>query len=121
MNTRVFTQIPDFIAKLPIPTPAKCAKGLPPDLGELMKLCFEFLAKFYLDFASKGDGRNALLNLLMLTNNGGLELSVSVPEDMMPRLSHEFVRATICEQPQLQGILAEDFKANVADIIFDKI
>lgn len=121
MNTRVFKQIPAFIAKLPIPAPAKCTKGLPPDLGELMKFCFEFLAKFYLDFESKGDGRNALLNLLMLTNNGGLELSVSAHADTMPRLGHEYVRETICEQPQLQGILAEDFKANVADIIFDKM
>lgn len=81
MNSRVFKQIPAFIAKLPIPAPAKCAKGMPPDLGELMKHCFEFLAKFFLDFENKGDGREALLNLLMLSNNGGLELSVSVHED----------------------------------------
>lgn len=71
-------------------------------MQESMKLAFQFLEKFYLDFESRSDGRAALMNLLQLTYNAGLELGgVSVAENTVPQLSPEFVRENICELPQL--------------------
>lgn len=67
-----------------------------------MKLAFQFLEKFYLDFESRSDGRSALMNLLQLNYNAGLELGgVSVAENTVPSLTPEYIRETICESPQL--------------------
>lgn len=101
MTSKVLTNVPAFIAQLAIPSAATSLKKkvLPAELAEFMKLCFTFLAKFYLDFETKGDGRESLCNLLQLTNNGGLDLSVSAPEAEVLVLTPEYVRNTICEMP----------------------
>lgn len=123
MTSKVFTLVPAFIAQLAIPSAATTLNGgktLPPQLNAFMKLCFAFLKKFYLDFENKGDGRHAICNLLQLTYNGGLDFGVSAFEAEVTLLTPAHVRDVVCEMPQLQGTLPQDFKANCADIIFDK-
>ena len=122
MTSKVHTCIPAVIAELAIPSAATTlkTKKLPAELAEFMKLCFQYLAKFYLDFESRGQARDALCNLLQLTYHGGLDLSVSALDNEVTILTHEYVRNVVCEMPQLQDILPQDFKAACPDIIFDK-
>lgn len=103
MTSKVLTHVPAFIAQLAIPSAATSLKkkSLPAELAEFMALCFKFLAKFYLDFENKGDGRQSLCNLLQLTYNGGLDLSVSALETEVTILTPAHVRDVVCEMPQL--------------------
>lgn len=116
--SKVYTQIPAFIAALPIPPlSAKLAK-MPDELAAVMRDSFTFIHKFYLDFESKKDGKPALLNLLQLTYNNTLDLGVSAGADEVAPLSNAYVRDTICEMPQLTVIIPQDMKVICNDIIF---
>ena len=75
-----------------MPALAKTKGVFQKDLAALMKLSFELLAKTFLDFEAKGVGREAVLNLLQLNYNGGLELSVSVKAGEVPDLTPAYVR-----------------------------
>jgi len=82
-----------------------------------MNECFVFIHKFYLEFDSKQDARPALLNLLQLTSNNGLDLGVSISGDDITPLTNAFVRDKVCEMPQLQGVIPGDMKMICNDII----
>jgi len=75
--TEVYRQVPAFIVNLPIPS-SSSKDTISAEQAVVMAQSFTFLHKFYLDFDSKRDARPALLNLLQLTFNGGLDLGVSV-------------------------------------------
>lgn len=62
--TRVYNQLPNFIAALPIPSNASKNQKITEEQAEVMRDSFTFIQKFYLDFESKTDGKPALLNLL---------------------------------------------------------
>lgn len=116
--SRVYTQIPAFIASLPVPPLTSKPAALPADLATLMQHSFKFIHQFYLDFDSKRDGRAALLNLLQLTYNATLDLGVSAGSDEVIPLSTAYVRDTVCEMQQLQGVIPQDMKVVCNDIIF---
>lgn len=116
--SEVYNQIPAFITTLPIPSQLAKPAKLPEELAAVMRDSFVFLHKFYLDFESKKDGRPALLNLLQLTYNHTLDLGVSAGADEVTPLSTGYVRDTVCELPQLQGVIPNDLKVVCNDIIF---
>lgn len=116
--SKVYTQIPAFITALPIPSLLPKPAKLPDELAAVMRDSFTFLHKFYLDFESKKDGKPALLNLLQLTYNHTLDLGVGAGADEVTPLSTGYVRDTVCELPQLQGIIPNDMKVVCNDIIF---
>jgi hypothetical protein len=116
--SKVYGQIPAFIASLPIPSIASKTQAIPEEVAAVMRESFTFIHKFYLDFDSKKDAAPALLNLLQLTYNNTLDLSVSILPDEVTALSNSYVRDTVCELPQLQGIIPEDMKMVCNDIIF---
>jgi hypothetical protein len=62
--SKIYSQILKFIEYLPIPSLESKNLKISGELGKLMNGCFQFIHKFYLDFESKRDGRQALLNLL---------------------------------------------------------
>jgi hypothetical protein len=115
--SEVFRQVPEFIAKLPVPS-VNPKDPLTEEVAAVMKTCFVFLHKFYLDFESKKDAKPALVNLLGLTFNGLLELGVSADSDKIVKLTSTYVRDVICEQPHLQLVIPQDMKMVCADIIF---
>jgi len=116
--TRVYNQIPDFITTLPIPSIASKDQQISEEQAEVMRDSFIFIQSFYLDFDSKKDGKPALLNLLQLTYNNTQDLSVSTGTDEVMPLSNAYIRETVCELPQLQGVIPEDMKVVCNDIIF---
>jgi len=116
--TRVYTQIPAFIECLPIPSLSSKLAKMPNELAAVMRGSFTFIHKCYLDFESKKDGKPALLNLLQLTYNNTLELGVSTGADEVTPLTTVYIRDTVCEMPQLQGIIPADMKMVCNDIIF---
>lgn len=116
--SKVYTQIPAFITALPIPSQLAKPAKLPEELAAVMRDSFTFLHKFYLDFESKKDGKPALLNLLQLTYNHTLDLGVGAGADEVTPLSTGYVRDTVCELPQLQGVIPNDMKVVCNDIIF---
>ena len=83
-----------------------------------MRDSFTFLHKFYLDFDSKSDAKPALLNLMQLTFNNLLELSVSASANEITSLTPQYARETVCETPSLAGIIPQDMKMVCSDIIF---
>jgi hypothetical protein len=85
-----------------------------------MRDSFTFLHKFYLDFDSKKDAAPALLNLLQLTYNNLLDLSVSAQAEEITPLTPSYVRDVVCEAPSLAGIIPQDMKMVCGDIIFAK-
>lgn len=82
-----------------------------------MRESFTFIHKFFLEFDNKKDGKPALLNLLQLTHNNGQNLSVSTGAGEVTPLSSAYIRDTICELPQLQGVIPADMKMVCNDII----
>lgn len=115
--TEVYRQIPCFIASLPIPSIISKDK-LSAQQAEVMHDSFTFIHKYYLDFDSKKDAAPALLNLLRLTYNNCLDLSVSTASGEITPLSNSYIRDTVCEEPALQGVIPEDMKMVCNDIIF---
>jgi len=95
--SKVFDQVPPFIASLPIPSIASKTEKISAEQAEVMRASFAFVHKFYLDFDSKSDGRPALLNLLQLTYNNGQDLAVSTGMDEITSLSNAYVREVVCE------------------------
>jgi len=64
-TSTVYSQILAFMASLPIPSRySKEGAKLTDEQAKVMKVCFAFIHKFFLEFESKQDGRAALLNLL---------------------------------------------------------
>lgn len=115
--TEVYKQIPAFIEELPIPSLISKDK-ISPELADLMRESFEFIHKFYLDFDSKRDAKTALINLLQLSFNNLHDLGVSAStKDIIP-LTNTYVRETICERQEIQGIIPQDMKMVCNDIIF---
>jgi len=113
----VYKQIPDFITSLPIPSIASKDQKISEEQAALMGQCFSFIHKFYLEFDSKKDGAPALLNLLGLTHNNGQDLSISTGANEITPLSNDYIRDTVCELPQLQGVIPNDMKMVCNDII----
>jgi len=117
--TEVYQQVPAFIAALPVPSVT--SKETPSaEQAEVMRASFTFIHKFYLEFESKKDGAPALLNLLGLTYNDRLDLSVSTGADQVTPLSTTYIRDSVCEVPAIQGVIPEDMKMVCNDIIFAK-
>ena len=83
-----------------------------------MRDSFTFLHQYYLDFDSKRDAQAPLLNLLQLTFNGLLELSVSAPAEVVKPLTALYIRETVCEAPSLAGVIPQDMKMVCGDIVF---
>jgi len=117
--TEVYRQVPAFISALPVPSTTSKQK-LSEEQAEVMRASFTFIHKYYLDFDSKKDAAPALLNLLGLTYNNCLDLSVSTGAGEITPLSSSYVRDTVCEVPALQGVIPADMKMVCNDIIFDK-
>ena len=116
--TKVYEQVPDFIAMLPIPSISSKTEKISAEQAEVMRDSFTFIHKFYLDFDSKSDGKESLLNLLQLTQNNGNDLGVSCTLGEIPKLSNTYIRDTICEGAQLQGVIPEKMKMICNDIVF---
>jgi len=115
--SRVYEQILSFITALPIASLDSKDPKVSTEQGAVMHDCFIFIHKFFLEFDSKQDGKPALLNLLQLTSNNCLDLGVSVGEDQIVPLSNSYIRDTVCEMPQLQGVIPNDMKMVCNDII----
>lgn len=115
--TEVYRQVPAFIAHLPIPS-YTTKETISAEQAAVMAQSFAFLHKFYLDFDSKRDARPALLNLLQLTHNAGLDLAVSTASDEIATLTPSFIRETICDSKSLDGIIPQEMKMVCSDIIF---
>jgi hypothetical protein len=115
--SEVYRQIPGFIAVLPLP-PLGSKHAISAEMAQVMRDSFTFLHRFYLDFERKSDGRPALLNLLQLTFNNGLDLGVSTTAEEITPLSARYIRDTVCEAPSLTGIIPQDMKMVCADIVF---
>ena len=115
--TEVYHQVPAFITNLPIPSYSG-KEAISAEQAAVMAQSFAFLHKFYLDFDSKRDARPALLNLLQLTHNGGLDLSVSASSEELTPLTPLFIRETICDAKSLDGIIPQDMKMVCSDIVF---
>lgn len=116
--TKVYDQIPNFISMLPIPA-INSKDKISDEMAEVMRDSFTFIHKFFLEFDRKSDGKAALLNLLQLTYNNTLDLSVSTKKNEITPLSNSYIRDTVCEGQQLQGIIPEDMKMICNDIIFE--
>ena len=115
--SEVFIQVPEFISILPLPS-INQKDPIADEVAAVMRSCFLFLHKFYLDFESKKDAKPALVNLLGLTFNGLLDLGVSANAEEVVSLTSTYVRDVICELPHLQSIIPQDMKSVCADIIF---
>lgn len=115
--SEVYHQIPAFIACLPIPSYSS-KETISVEQAAVMTQSFAFLRKFYLDFESKRDARPALLNLLQLTHNAGLDLGVSADSNEITTLTPSFIRGTICDSKSLAGIIPQEFKGVCSDIVF---
>lgn len=117
--TEVYRQVPAFIATLPIPS-SSSKDTISAEQAAVMTKSFTFLHKFYLDFDSKRDARPALLNLLQLTFNNGLDLGVSAGSEELTQLTPSYIRETVCDSSSLDGIIPQDMKMICSDIVFAK-
>jgi hypothetical protein len=116
--TKVYEQVPDFIASLAIPSITSKTEKLTDEQKEVMRDSFTFIHKFYLEFDQKSDGKESLLNLLQLTCNNGQDLGVSTASGEITPLSNTYIRDVVCEGAQLQGVIPEKMKMICNDIIF---
>mmetsp|Transcript_34907 Transcript_34907/g.53570 ORF Transcript_34907/g.53570 Transcript_34907/m.53570 type:complete len:481 (-) Transcript_34907:50-1492(-) len=117
-TSKIYEQILPFIECLPVPSISAKPATIGPELAEVMKDMFTFIQKFYLEFDSKKDAKQALLNLLTLTYNNGMDLSVSTAHDEVIPINNDFIRQTACELPQLNGVISTDMKIVCNDIVF---
>lgn len=62
--SNVYSQMLNFIEQLPIPSFTSKTEKLSDEQAGVMKSCFEFIHKNFLDFETKSEGKQALLNLL---------------------------------------------------------
>lgn len=95
--TKVYEQVPDFIASLAIPSITSKTEKLTDEQKEVMRDSFTFIHKFYLEFDQKSDGKESLLNLLQLTCNNGQDLGVSTASGEITPLSNTYIRDVVCE------------------------
>ena len=72
-NEKTFKQVQNFLASIPVKTSLDDKFG--PELAQVLQEGFTFINQFYLDFESKADGKEPLLNMLMLNMNNYIDVN----------------------------------------------